>query len=342
MPAPAFRLTLSGADITTRIADRLISLTLTDNRGFEADTLELDLDDTDDGLALPPRGARITLALGWDNAPLEDKGSYLVDEVEHSGTPDHITLRARSADLRSGLTTKRERSWHGNTLGDIVRSLAAANGLTPLISAALDTTAIEHIDQTDESDINLLSRLATELDAIATVKAGRLLFIHAGAATTASGQTLPAVTLTRADGDNHRYSIADRAGYTAVKANYHDTKDAAQKHILVGSETISSDDASPHEPSAGNTKTLRHIYASKTNAERAAKAEWTRIQRGVAEFSISLATARPDIFPELPIAVSGFKPEIDQAQWTATRVTHKLSSSGFTTDLDLEYKPDTP
>ena len=36
-PAPRYRISLGGADITDRLRDRLISLTLTDNRGTEAD-----------------------------------------------------------------------------------------------------------------------------------------------------------------------------------------------------------------------------------------------------------------------------------------------------------------
>ncbi|MGT8856545.1 hypothetical protein [Enterobacter sp. 186315] len=35
--APAFMLTLDGADITQNFSDRFIGLTMTDNRGFEAD-----------------------------------------------------------------------------------------------------------------------------------------------------------------------------------------------------------------------------------------------------------------------------------------------------------------
>ncbi|RTM42616.1 phage late control D family protein, partial [Enterobacter hormaechei subsp. xiangfangensis] len=45
--APAFMLTLDGDDITQNFSDRLISLTMTDNRGFEADQLDIELDDTD-------------------------------------------------------------------------------------------------------------------------------------------------------------------------------------------------------------------------------------------------------------------------------------------------------
>ena len=44
--APAFMLTLNSQDITSNFSDRLISLTMTDNRGFEADQLDIELDDT--------------------------------------------------------------------------------------------------------------------------------------------------------------------------------------------------------------------------------------------------------------------------------------------------------
>ncbi|MFG6657471.1 phage late control D family protein, partial [Scandinavium sp. M-37] len=44
---PQFMLTLNSKDITGNISDRLINLTMTDNRGFEADQLDIELDDSD-------------------------------------------------------------------------------------------------------------------------------------------------------------------------------------------------------------------------------------------------------------------------------------------------------
>lgn len=46
---------------------------------------------------------------------------------------------------------------------------------------------------------------------------------------------------------------------------------------------------------------------------RAARAEWERIQRGVAEFDITLAKGRLEFYPEQPTTVRGFKPNIDAA-----------------------------
>ena len=41
---------------------------------------------------------------------------------------------------------------------------------------------------------------------------------------------------------------------------------------------------------------------------RAARAEWERIQRGVAEFDITLARGRPELYPEQPTTVRGSSP----------------------------------
>ena len=43
--SPAFSITIEGKDVTAALDARLMSLTLTDNRGFEADQLDLELDD---------------------------------------------------------------------------------------------------------------------------------------------------------------------------------------------------------------------------------------------------------------------------------------------------------
>ena len=82
-------------------------------------------------------------------------------------------------------------------------------------------------------------------------------------------------------------------------------------------------------------------YANRSNAERAAKMQWERLQRGVASFSLQLAEGRADLYTEMPVKVSGFKQPIDDAEWTITTLTHTVSpDNGFTTSLELEVKVD--
>jgi phage protein D len=72
---PAFRIVIEGKDATQTLDKRLLGMTLTDNRGFEADQLDLELDDADGLVIMPRRGAVISLALGWKGEPLFSKGS---------------------------------------------------------------------------------------------------------------------------------------------------------------------------------------------------------------------------------------------------------------------------
>ncbi|QPL45023.1 phage late control D family protein [Halomonas sp. A40-4] len=314
-PRPSYRITLGDQDITPRINGRLINLTLREQRGMEADQLDITLSDHDGQLELPSRGAALEVAFGWEEEGLVDKGRFTVDEVQHSGTPDKLTLRARSADMRGQLPGKRTQSWHDITLLDIISTIAARHDLTPVVATQLGERRIAHIDQTDESDLNFLTRLGERFDAVATIKAGRILFTVAGEALTASGNAMPRVPLTRRDGDQHRYSITDRDAYSGVKAYWNDTHGAERQTVLAGSDD--------------NAKQLRPTYATEADALDAARAEWQRIQRGVAEFELTLARGNASLTPEATITAQGYKPEIDETQWLATEVVHSLNDGGF-------------
>ncbi len=48
---------------------------------------------------------------------------------------------------------------------------------------------------------------------------------------------------------------------------------------------------------ADNVLALTTVYASKAQPMRSAQAKWDKLQRGVAEFSITLALDRADLLP---------------------------------------------
>lgn len=324
-PVPAYRIAVDGSDIAHLISPRLMSLDLTDNRGIEADQLSITLSEHDGLLAIPPTGAVIRLWLGWSDTGLVDKGTYTVDETEHCGAPDVLTIRARSADLRKSLKTKRERSWSNTTLGDVLGDIALGNGLTATIAGTLGGLPILQLDQANESDANLISRIGEEFDAVVTVKAGCLLCLQAGGGKTASGADLPHITLTRADGDQHRYLQADRDSYDGVRAYFFDVNSAEKQQAIAGG--------------GENLKDLRHTYSDRQSALRAARAEFNRLQRGSATLSYTLAVGRPDLIPELTYSLEGMKPEIAEIIWYGGNVQHSLSADGgYTISLELESK----
>ena len=322
MRTPDFSVTLDGQDLTSTIKPRLVSLTLTETRGDEADQLDIVLDDSDGQLAIPGKGVMIQLLMGWRDTGLVDKGTFKVDEVSHGGTPDLLTLRGRSAPMMDALRTRNERSWHQMTIRDIVGTIAAEHRLTPRVGSFGDTM-IDHIDQTNESDISFLNRLGKRFDAVATVKKNALLFLPISADTNSKGQPLPTVTLRRGDGDAHQYTVTGRETYSGVRAYWHN-KDAAQREsVLVGK--------------SDNAKQLRESHASQADALDAANAEWLRIQRGAATLEYTLAMARPDITPQMRVRIPDMKQPIGSTQWLVAKCTHSMSSS-FTTRLEMETK----
>lgn len=322
-PIPAWRVTLDGQDLTERIAPRLISLSLSEARGDEADQLDLEIRDNDGRTALPRRGVALQVALGWQDGGMIDKGTFTVDAVEHSGPPDVITIRARSADLTGSIRSRKERSWHDTTLGEIVGAIAAEHSLKAAVAPTLSSVAIPHLDQANESDVNLLTRLGKRFDAVATIKGGALIFSPIAAGTTASGAPLPRVTITRASGDQHRFTIADRDSYSGVRAYWGDRNAARRKAVLVGT--------------AQNEKKLQATFASEAEALQHADAEFKRLQRGTATLTYELALGRAEISPEQTVTVQGFKAEIDGTEWLVSKATHRIDpGSGFTTSLELE------
>lgn len=323
-PVAEYQLIVNGDDITPRLQGRLRSLDLTDNRGLEADTLTLSISDHDGQIELPRRGARIDLAIGWKDEGLVEKGSFIVDEVVHSGTPDQVSIRARSADMREKLPARKSRSWHKTTFGEVAGRIASEHKLSLKMADTLRNIRIGHVDQTEESDLNFLTRLGNRYDAIVTIKHGNLLIIPTAQATTASGAKLEPITLERADGDQHTYTVTDRDSYTGVKAYWNKVSNGKREVVIAGV--------------GDNAKELRATYASQADAMAAAKAEWARLQRGVAEFRLNLAKGRPTLTPETPLILRGWKPEIDETDWILVRVTHSLNDSGLTTKIEAEVQ----
>ena len=270
-----------------------------------------------------------------------------------------MTIRARSADFRGTLNSRREVSYHDTTLGAVVKQVAERNKLQPMVAGAFASVPVTHIDQTQETDAAFLTRIATLNGAVAAIKAGRLLFIKPGGGVTATGKPIPQMTITRQDGDRHSFSIADRGAYTGVTASWLHTKDPKPKKIKVkrvvkekhmralqhpAAKKKKAKAARPVEAREGdylagsddNVFAITTVYATKAAAMRAAQAKWDKLQRGVAEFSLTFAMGRADLFPETPVRVSGFKSVIDAQPWIISKVTHSLSGSGFTTALEFE------
>ena len=218
----------------------------------------------------------------------------------------------------------RERSYHSTTLGAILDQIARRNSLKSGIAANLRNRKIKHIDQTNESDAAFLRRLGKQFDAVSTIKNNTLLFTLKSQSKTVSGKDIKPVIINRKDGDQHNFSVDKRDDYTGARAYWHNSKKARRQSVVAGLTK--------------QCKNLKNTYASKEEAEEAAKAEWLRIQRGEYKFNMTLAIGRPDLMPQSPVTVSGYKKLIDETKWIADKIRHDVSDNGFTTTVELKIK----
>lgn len=329
----AYELTIDGVSITPTVRPRLMSLSLTEKRGADADTLEIVLNDADGRVEIPPAKAVITLKLGWIDlvegatAQLVEKGRFTVDDRGHDGSPDRLTIRAKSADLTRSFRNRRSHTWENTTLGAVLQDVAGRNGLQAAVAAAKSSIAVTHLAQIRESDSAFLARLGRLHDAVATVKDRRLLFAPIGGGLSAgTGQTIPPATITRRDGDRHSWKAAERGNYSGVVVEWHDRTTGQRSEVTIGS--------------ADNAKRLGRVYGSEAAARRAGESHQSRQDRGKATFGLDLAIARPDLYPDRGVTVSGWKPEIDSSAWLIAECQHSIDAAGgMKTVLQMELGP---
>lgn len=325
---PTFKILADSLDITARIQARLIDLKITDEAGIKSDVLTLSMDDRDGLVELPRHGAQLMVFLGYKETGLSRIGSYFVDETSVSGFPQALSISAKAANLTgedSGdIKSQQTRHFDNITFGALVETIAGEHSLTGKISAALAAVNFIHIDQTQESNLHLLTRLALQNNAVAKVTNDVLLVAKAGESKSMSGAVLSPIIINKTQVSNYRASLQDRGSYKAVTATWHD-KATAKNY------TIST---SPERPAL----ILRHTYDTEVKAIEAAKAKLEALKQGVNTVEISLAIGNANLFAESPLILTGFRTGVSGVNWTVTRVEHNFSNSGFTTALTGESK----
>lgn len=323
---PYYQIVADEQDITQLIRDRFISLRVTDEAGWQSDTMELQIDDRDRQVVLPRHGVQLTIFMGYRDQGLTRMGLFTVDEVRFNGMPDSITIRGRAANFRNTLKEQKTRSWEQVSIGDLVKTIAGEHELEPVTSDKLKDKVIEHVDQTEESDLHFLSRLSKDYDAISKPIENRLIFVPRGEARSATGKPMPVIELDRSDLGSCSFTMADRGKYEAVIAHWHDSATGKTNPVRVGPA-----DSRP-------IYTLKGLQPDAEVAKSAATAKLQSLKRGQASGDLTLL-GRPDIGAESRLKLRGIKERIN-GDWIVTRAEHELSDQGLTTRLSVETPKD--
>lgn len=330
--APSFRVLANDQDISDRIRERFVSLTFTDQSGTTSDVLAITLADhlREAPLTVPPVGAELELFLGYDDS-LQRMGVFICDEVQLSGLPGTMVIRARAAPFeastrgKTDLQTQKTRTWKkGTTLAVLVTRIAAEHGLVARVSPALASVPLPQTVQSGESDMNLLLRLALRHDAVAKPAGGALLFLRRGDALTADGEPLSDTLVTPRQGNSYQVTFAARKDAGTTIAYYRDTRKAQRREVAVGQ----GDPVIRLRMAAADAAAARAMALS-AHQSRARDKKTLKFSMG----------GNPNLRAESILVLSGFREGVD-GRWLVNKVTHTLDQNGYTSAIECEQPPD--
>ena len=328
---PDFSVTASDVDVSDRIRAFLVELRVVESIDRASDQMELALSDSAGELAVPRSGRELKVSMGY-RGRLSPMGTFAHTETEIDLVPRVVRIRGTAADFKSSSAIKapKTRAWDEVTVGEVVEQIAGEHGLEAAVSSSLASEAIAHIDQTAESDLHLLRRLATHYGATAKVAGGRLIFVLSGqqAPESASGETMPDVRIVAPPADRKalrtvsgRVTRSDKSRYGAVRASYYDVGAAMLEHVSVG---------------AGQPVfELRDPRPDRAQATADAEAKLARLTRQTRALSIDLP-GDPDLSAGGRVSTEGWGEGVDDT-WQVVRVEHTINGSGgYRTRVEAE------
>ncbi|MDQ0650419.1 contractile injection system protein, VgrG/Pvc8 family [Pseudomonas cedrina] len=300
--------------------ERLLEWEHIDTAGFVSDQLKLTLDI--EGLeGLPDLGGKIGLRVGYLESGLVDKGVFKITQRKPSLFPMRLVLVATAAPFDEHEFKQRRTASHGpTTLGTLFRQLTSRYGFSPRVAPELDGEHIAHIDQTNESDMAFLTRLAKRFDAVAKPVDELYVLGRKGQVKSLSGKALPDVRLS-VTRDNHpgdhafisaSFTETSRAKYNGAQTSWWDAA-AGKKHgVEVGIQPF---------------KVLTQRYPSEDEARSAAQGEMRRVGREGLQIDV-VCPGNPWLAAEGLLLLDESWPGFMQGRWSIKTVTASGKRTG--------------
>ena len=278
--------TYDNIDITGDLAPYLLSAEYTDQSSAKADDLQITLEDRAGlwrGDWLPQKGATLQATIQTKNWQLDGQeetlpcGTFEIDEIECSGSPDVVTIKAASVPDSIGLRgVDRTKAWEKTQLTVIAREIAQNAGLELLFESD-DIPEYDRTEQTEQSDLSFLMKLCEDAGLALKITGTQIVIFDEEK----YEQADPVMTIVKGESWVKSYSITSstRDVYTACAVKYHD---AATNQTLEYVYT-------PLEK-ANTAKTLRinERIDSIAKAEKLAKSKLRQKNKEETKMSLSL------------------------------------------------------
>ena len=333
---PRIKIVYEGKDISQDISAYLISVDYTDNASDESDEVSFTVEDAFGQWRnewAPTKGDKLSMQIGYDSEML-DCGTFTVDEIEMSGPPDVVSIRALAASVTNPLRTKKSKAYEKQTLRQIATQVAGQYGFKIVDNTndgkILDQVQIDRITQSRESDLSFLKRVAGDYGVMFSLRDTILVFTSVYDIETAEAKdTIDLLDLIS-------YSVKDKAVevYKDATVKHKSTKTNKVVESNVPTKFIYGGEGSGSGAKSADTLEVRVKAENPKQAELKAKAKLHKANSKEKEGSFAL--------PGNPKLVAGNTFELTgmgnmSGMWSITKSTHKIDRSGaYTTDIDAK------
>jgi phage protein D len=328
MRTPFIAVNFNGRNLVPLWGPTLISVTVSDGRGNESDTVTIEIDDLDGETEFPEPGENISVEGGYEEDGGSVQGEYEIDTIDLEGWPQKITLSGTSASAKKA-NKERKNEAHRKadtpTFGKLAEKIAKRNGWEAKIAKDLADIPVSYEGQSAESDVAFLTRLASRYGALAAVKQGKLVVTPKAGGKSASGGAIGGLVI--APGINlisYKASRKSKPKHDKVEASVFDRNKVKRVDVKTGG-------------SGGEgeiTYRFREPFKNEAEAKKAAEAKLSDLTRGTASATFTIE-GDPSAAAEEPVTVQGVRSKVDGI-WNPIKVEHKWSDSGYETTLECE------
>lgn len=314
---PAVEVTGANAGL---INSRLIDWEYVDAAGVQSDALRLTVS-TEGIEGLPSVDEKIGFRRGYKESGLVDAGQFVVTRVTPQLFPSQLQIVATAAPFKVADETefkaRRSASYGPTTLGAVFRELAGRHGFSPRIAPELDAIKIEHVDQSNETDMGFLTRIARQYDAVTKPVNELYVMARRGQLKSLSGKTLPVMTISLTNdnrpGDSAfiQASLDDdsRAKFKGTRTTWWDAATGKEKVVETGEKPF---------------KKVRQRYQNEAEAKDAGEGELRKIKRSAYKVQID-CPGNPGYGAEGLVVLDDSWPSFMRQQWSIDKVTERGS-----------------
>ena len=315
-------------DISADLAPHVLSFSYTDNEGGKADDLNIRLEDSQglwQGPWLPQKGSILAVAIQsitGGNARRLNCGIFAVDQVELSGPPDTVTLKAVSSFTAKALKQeKKSRAWEKVHLETVARQIAGEHGLG-FYFAGKDPRVLDRLDQREESDLAFLKRLCADRDFNLKLSGEKLILFESQKLEQAD----PVFSIVRGRSPIYRFSFATKTCeiFRGCEINYWDSdQKMVQKYSFIP----------PGAPASGEILHINQRVESLAQAKDKARAMLRRKNKQEVTGSLELM-GDPGLLSGLTGSLSGWG-QFDGKYIITSAVHSQNRTAGYRTTVKI-------